>query len=174
MKGLLRNVIEYFPRVKSSNQSVSMGLYVKVNSLHPTKERFPLKRLAITLRFFVRSGVEPRDGCQHTADCLSWKQAPGKDWCGPWNTSQHSSQAVASECCAQHSNDNILGQVLKITFYGQSVSPPNPFMLVPHIPLKAWRSPRSRTSALAHGRQVPPPLPVVPPLGANQHIPEPP
>lgn len=43
------------------------------------------------------------------------------------NMSQHSSQAVASDCCAQHSYDNTLGQVLKITFYGQSALTPESF-----------------------------------------------
>lgn len=73
--------------------------------------------------------------------------------------SQHSSQAVASECCAQHSYDNILGQVLKITFYGQSVSPPRilscPFHAFPLQKLGRCRR------ALVHER-APGPTPHIP------------
>lgn len=77
--------------------------------------------------------------------------------------SQHSSQAVASDCCAQHSYDNTLGQVLKITFYGQSALTPESFHARSTHSLKArcsWiRTPWSYPST--HPPQpTPPPGPI--------------
>lgn len=82
--------------------------------------------------------------------------------------SQHSSQAVASDCCAQHSYDNTLGQVLKITFYGQSALTPQSFHARSAHSLKArcswirtpWSYPGTSTPRPLPPQPTPPPGPI--------------
>lgn len=140
------------------------------------KRRFLLQKITncVLLVFKAVWAFLPPDGCHGSSTrLLSVKTDSRQRLMWHRNMSQHSSQAVASDCCAQHSYDNTLGQVLKITFYGQSALTPESFHARSAHSLKA-RCSWIRTPWSYPGTSTRPPRPQpTPPPRANQHVPEP-